>query len=187
MINIGCYVLDQEEMTLSLDGESVKLEPKVLAVLTYFYQHKNRYISMAELHEKVWQDRCVSDAAVRRVIGKLRLLFNDDHKAPNYIQSLPKRGYKLICSISFTDDNKVTASAIKTTTMTPSQQHLTPIVPVKTKATPDSANRKSSKVTIDWLTKSLGWGNKTFITLFIIILGLFFIGPLAYRIAALIS
>lgn len=194
MINIGSYVLDQEEMTLSLAGESVKLEPKVLAVLTYFYQNENRYISMAELHEKVWQDRCVSDAAVRRIIGKLRLLFNDDHKAPNYIQSLPKRGYKLICQISFSDDEKVIPSTNETT---PAPAKIPLPVPTITRpptqvkqpshTTKISANNDKNTSSVDWLSKSLGWGNKTFLVLFILILGLLFIGPLAYRIAALIS
>lgn len=87
-------------MTLSRDGLEVVLEPKVFEVLLYLYNNPNRYISMDELHSNVWQGRCVSDAAVRRTISKLRLLFNDDHKVPGYIKSLPKRGYKLICQIS---------------------------------------------------------------------------------------
>jgi DNA-binding winged helix-turn-helix (wHTH) protein len=183
VINIGSYVLDQEEMTLSLDGNSVKLEPKVLAVLTYFYQNENRYIPMAELHEKVWQDRCVSDAAVRRIIGKLRLLFNDDHKAPNYIQSLPKRGYKLICKTSYTENNSaeglITESRItiaNTPKKTADRSHQ-----------PTQDTNKEANSNIDWLAKTFSWGNKTLISLFIAILGLLFIGPLAYRITALIS
>ncbi|WDE12170.1 winged helix-turn-helix domain-containing protein [Thalassomonas haliotis] len=87
-------------MTLSRDGVDVILEPKVLAVLLYLYQHHDTYISMDELHENVWQGRVVSDAAVRRTISKLRLLFKDDHKVPRYVKSLPKRGYKLICPVS---------------------------------------------------------------------------------------
>lgn len=101
MIKIGCYKLNIEDMVLSRDGNDVIIEPKVLSVLIYFCENKDRYISMTELHENVWKDRCVSDAAVRRIISKIRLLFNDDHKSPKYIQSLPKRGYKLICSVSY--------------------------------------------------------------------------------------
>lgn len=101
MIQIGRYQLDEEEMVLIGDGQRVLLEPKVFEVLTYFCQNHNRYISMTELHETIWQGRCVSDAAVRRIISKIRLLVNDDHKNPTYIQSLPKRGYKLICAIEY--------------------------------------------------------------------------------------
>jgi len=186
VIKIGSYNLDQEEMTLSLDGTSVKLEPKVLAVLTYFYQNENRYISMAELHEKVWQDRCVSDAAVRRVIGKLRSLFNDDHKAPNYIQSLPKRGYKLICQISVPSDIAKTAEVVK--------QQNSQVIPPPAKMTTTSAptvNHKKSNddenLLMGLVARSLRWGNKTLLLLLLSIIAFFFIGPLVYRITALIS
>jgi len=101
VISLGSYKLDVEEMLLIRDDEEVILEPKVLEVLLYFIENKARYITMDELHENLWRGRIVSDAAVRRIVSKLRILFNDDHKSPNYIKSLPKRGYKLICEVTF--------------------------------------------------------------------------------------
>ncbi len=99
VIKLGSFYLDVEEMLLIVEQQSKAIEPKVLAVLLYFIENNDRYISMAELHENLWQGRIVSDAAVRRIISKLRVLFNDDHKNPNYIKSLPKKGYKLICEL----------------------------------------------------------------------------------------
>jgi DNA-binding winged helix-turn-helix (wHTH) protein len=99
LIRIGKCYLNTEEMSLLVDEQSIILEPKVFAVLMYFIEHNDRYISMTELHQNLWQDRCVSDAAVRRIISKIRSALGDDHKEPAFLQSLPKRGYKLICSI----------------------------------------------------------------------------------------
>ncbi|KAA1163366.1 winged helix-turn-helix domain-containing protein [Pseudoalteromonas fuliginea] len=99
LIRFGEYCLDTEEMSLQVNEQSVVLEPKVFAVLMYFIEHHERYISMDELHENLWKDRCVSDAAVRRIISKIRIVLNDDHKNPRYLQSLSKRGYKLICPV----------------------------------------------------------------------------------------
>jgi DNA-binding winged helix-turn-helix (wHTH) protein len=95
--------LDVEEMLLSHDGTSVVLEPKVLAVLLYLYDNHTHYVTMEDLHNNVWRDRIVSDAAIRRTISKLRTLFDDDHKNPSYIKSLPTRGYKLVCPVSVID------------------------------------------------------------------------------------
>lgn len=160
MIEIGGYILDANEMTLSREGSSVKLEPKVLEVLSYFCENESRYISMAELHENVWKDRCVSDAAVRRAIGKLRQLFNDDHKDPRFIQSLPKRGYKLICQVSFlTNENEISDPL-------PINQH--------------SSSTQENKIKVDIITKLLHWQNKTILLLLIIIIFLFFISPIIY-------
>ncbi|WP_054454285.1 winged helix-turn-helix domain-containing protein [Pseudoalteromonas porphyrae] len=100
LIQLGEYYLDTDEMSLRVNEQSVVLEPKVFAVLMYFIEHHERYISIDELHENLWKDRCVSDAAVRRIISKIRIVLNDDHKNPKYLQSLSKRGYKLICPVS---------------------------------------------------------------------------------------
>lgn len=100
LIQLGEYFLDTDEMSLRVNEQSVVLEPKVFAVLMYFIEHHERYISMDELHDNLWKDRCVSDAAVRRIISKLRIILNDDYKDPKYLQSLSKRGYKLICPVS---------------------------------------------------------------------------------------
>ena len=105
MIKLGSFYLDVEEMLLIEEQQSSSLEPKVLAVLLYFIDNNDRYISMAELHENLWQGRVVSDAAVRRIISKLRLLFDDDHKSPKYLKSLSKRGYKLICPLEYNAKN----------------------------------------------------------------------------------
>lgn len=100
LIKFGEYRLDTEEMSLQINEQLVVLEPKVFAVLMYFIEHHERYISMDELHDNLWQGRCVSDAAVRRIISKIRIILNDNHKDPKYLQSLSKRGYKLICPVS---------------------------------------------------------------------------------------
>ncbi|MEM5549140.1 winged helix-turn-helix domain-containing protein [Pseudoalteromonas neustonica] len=99
LIQLGEYYLDTDEMSLRVNEQSVVLEPKVFAVLMYFIEHHERYISIDELHENLWKDRCVSDAAVRRIISKIRVVLNDDHKNPKYLQSLSKRGYKLISPV----------------------------------------------------------------------------------------
>jgi DNA-binding winged helix-turn-helix (wHTH) protein len=160
VIEIGEYILDANEMILSREGSSVKLEPKVLEVLSYFCENKNRYISMSELHENVWKDRCVTDAAVRRAIGKLRQLFNDDHKDPNFIQSLPKRGYKLICPVSYlTNENESSVS-----------------LPINNSLPTSQVNNAE----YDMVTKLINGKNNTIFLLVIFIILLFFIMPIVY-------
>ena len=63
LIQLGEYYLDTDEMSLRVNEQSVVLEPKVFAVLMYFIEHHEHYISMDELHENLWQGRCVSDCS----------------------------------------------------------------------------------------------------------------------------
>ena len=108
-IRIGEYLLDNKQQILFKGADEVKAEPKILDLLFYLYQHKDRYIPLQELHENVWVGRIVSDTAVRNVVKKLRMVLNDsDLSNSRYIKSVPKRGYKLICDTTFpTEDEDV--------------------------------------------------------------------------------
>lgn len=108
-MQLGDYFLDRETMLLHCGEEEKAIEPKVYDVLMYLVENRQRHISITELHENVWKGRFVSDAAVRKIISKLRLLFDDNHNEPKYIKSLSKRGYRLICHV---DLNKKAVKSI---------------------------------------------------------------------------
>lgn len=100
-VNLGKFIFDTSSHVLYQGEKELEAEPKVLEVLAYMHSHRDRYISLQELHEKVWVGRVVSDTAVRGTIKKLRTLLDDsDITEPEYIKSQSKRGYKLICSVS---------------------------------------------------------------------------------------
>ncbi|WP_299003555.1 winged helix-turn-helix domain-containing protein [uncultured Shewanella sp.] len=120
-MQLGDYFLDRETMLLHCGDEEKAIEPKVYDVLMYLVENRQRHISITELHENVWKGRFVSDAAVRKIISKLRLLFDDNHNEPKYIKSLSKRGYRLICHV---DLNKKTIKSIPPIPDIPVPDHL---------------------------------------------------------------
>jgi DNA-binding winged helix-turn-helix (wHTH) protein len=97
LLNFGSFQLDVDARRIySTDGE-LAAEPKVIEVLCYLIQHRDRLVPLAELHAEVWAGRIVTDTAVRRTISKLRALLGDtDPDAPLYIKSQMKRGYQFI-------------------------------------------------------------------------------------------
>lgn len=99
LIKIGEFSFDLQQSILYLGQAELAAEPKVIELLVYLYQHRERYIGMEELHQAVWRDRVVSDTAVRGTIKKLRALLGDtDLTQARYIKSVSKKGYKLICA-----------------------------------------------------------------------------------------
>ncbi len=99
-VNLGEFIFDTSNHFLFYGGKELEAEPKVLEVLSYIYAHRDRYVSLQELHEQVWIGRVVSDTAVRGTIKKLRTLLGDtDITESKYIKSQSKRGYKLVCSV----------------------------------------------------------------------------------------
>lgn len=111
---LGAFTLYIDHQALYKDGQEVTVEPKVFDVLLYLCQNHDRYVQISELHDKVWQGRIVSDAAVRRSISKLRHLLDYDDK--QYIKSIHKRGYKLDCLVQYQHDNSEPLTELKLST-----------------------------------------------------------------------
>jgi len=116
VIKFGSFELDNDSQLLYKDGEELALEPKLVEVLQYLLDHRDRYVPLSELHDEVWAGRIVSDTAVRRTISKLRQALDDDVHEPLYIKSLPKRGYRVIADIGGADEATVVEKAEPVTT-----------------------------------------------------------------------
>ena len=100
LVQLGDFVLDTQQLILFSDGEELQAEPKIMELLVYLVENRERYVKLDELHQRVWAGRIISDTAVRNVINKLRNVLSDTDLADSrYIKSVPKRGYKLVCNV----------------------------------------------------------------------------------------
>ena len=62
-------------------------------------------VSKDELLRTVWPATFVSDDVLTRSISELRRVFEDDARQPKFIQTIPKRGYRLVAPLERTDGN----------------------------------------------------------------------------------
>lgn len=77
-----------------------RLEPKAMAVLVYLAEHAGEIITREELERQVWKGTVVAYEALTVTINKIRAVLDDDSRQPRYIETLPKRGYRLIASVN---------------------------------------------------------------------------------------
>ncbi len=68
-------------------------------LLVFLAREPGRVVSKEEIVEAVWEGRIVADSALSRVIADLRRALDDDARQPRYIETIPKRGYRLIAEI----------------------------------------------------------------------------------------
>ncbi|HLT91166.1 MAG TPA: winged helix-turn-helix domain-containing protein [Woeseiaceae bacterium] len=80
------------------EGE-VHVEPKVMAVLVCLAAQAGEVVSRGALYDAVWGKAIVSDQALTNCISELRQLLGDDRAAPRYIETVPKRGYRLLAPV----------------------------------------------------------------------------------------
>jgi len=98
-VKIGEFVLNRAHSTLKLAGKSVKLEPLALAFLSFLVDKKGQVVSREALLNTVWGNRIVSDDAIRKVVKNLREALGDNAKSPQYIKTVPMKGYCLIAEV----------------------------------------------------------------------------------------
>ena len=79
---------------------SEHLEPIVMQVLTCLAENAGDVVERDDLLESVWNARAFSYEPLNRCIFELRKKLGDDPKHPKYIQTIPKRGYRLISEVA---------------------------------------------------------------------------------------
>ncbi len=85
---------------VSPDNASIQLEPKVMEVLVYLADRAGEVVSKESLLQAVWCDTFVTENALTRCITELRRAFRDDATEPRFIQTITRRGYRLIAPVS---------------------------------------------------------------------------------------
>ena len=86
-------------------GGSLRLEPRVMAVLSELARQRGRVVSRQELHDTIWPNVVVTDYTLNRCIYRLRqaldrIAGNGTGSGSEFIETLPKRGYRLLADIS---------------------------------------------------------------------------------------
>jgi hypothetical protein len=69
------------------------LSPKAFQFLELLLSERPRAVPKAEIHERLWPDRFVSDASLARLATEVRAAIGDDVRAPHYLRTIHRFGY----------------------------------------------------------------------------------------------
>lgn len=94
IIEFPPFRLDVGDERLWRDDRVVPLRPKTFAVLRHLTEHAGRLVTRDELFATVWAGTAVTDDTLTKSIRELREAFGDDHQAPRWIETVPRRGYR---------------------------------------------------------------------------------------------
>lgn len=72
-----------------------------MELLVYFVEHAGEVVTREALERDVWQGRVVSYDALTSSIQKLRRALGDDSRQPRILETLSKRGYRLVAPVDF--------------------------------------------------------------------------------------
>lgn len=86
----------------------VELEPQVMDLLVYLAEANGEVRSRDEIASALWPAASVNDDALSRTVWKLRQALGDDAKSPRYVQTVSRRGYRLLETIEPVNDAPLT-------------------------------------------------------------------------------
>ena len=96
LFEFDSFRLDPAERLLLRDGKPVPLEPKVFETLLVLIRHGGRLVGKDELMQAVWPDSFVEESNLTRNISVLRKALNRNDGGPQYIETVPKCGYRFV-------------------------------------------------------------------------------------------
>lgn len=99
-LRIGPWEADGGSNELHLNGSRRRLEPKTMQVLFCLAEKPGEVVSRDELLARVWPDVVVGDEVLTQAIIKLRKALGDHARTPSAIETISKRGYRLLLPVS---------------------------------------------------------------------------------------
>ncbi len=114
-IRVGPWLVEPRLNIVSRKGTAVRVEPKVMEVLVCLAAHPGEVLSKEELLKAVWPDTFVTDDALTHCISDLRRVLEDDAREPRVIQTIPKRGYRLVASVGPANGTQPSTQTVPTT------------------------------------------------------------------------
>lgn len=115
---VGAWLVQPSLNSVSRNGAAVRLESKVMAVLVCLARQAGKPLTKDELLTAVWPDTFVTEDALKRCISELRRVFEDDPREPHIIETIPKRGYRLIASVSSEKEDLPAAAGVASPVVT---------------------------------------------------------------------
>src|SRR5258708_7381893 len=93
------FRLDTANHLLWRNGDRVPLAPKAFDVLAYLVEHAGRLVTQDEILDALWSETYVNPEVLRKYILEIRRTLGDRPDSPEFIETMPKRGYRFVAPV----------------------------------------------------------------------------------------
>lgn len=102
-VRFGPYEADFSSQELWKDGARLKLAGQPFAILEMLVRHAGDLVSRESLERRLWPEDHFVDArhGLNAAINKLRDTLDDSADYPQYIETLPRRGYRFMGKVEW--------------------------------------------------------------------------------------
>jgi DNA-binding winged helix-turn-helix (wHTH) protein/Tol biopolymer transport system component len=99
-IRFGVYELDRDAVELRKRGVPIRLQEQPFRVLVLLAERRGEIVTREELQAQIWGNTFVDfDQSLNKAINRIREALNDDANSPQYVETVPRRGYRFIAPV----------------------------------------------------------------------------------------
>src|SRR5215831_16408300 len=100
IIKFGTFELDVRAGELRKQGAKIRLQEQPLRILEMLLAHPGQLVTREELRSRLWPSHTFVDFdhGLNKAINKLREALDDSAESPRFIETLPRRGYRMLSS-----------------------------------------------------------------------------------------
>ncbi len=113
-IFLGPFQIDRQRQEITRNGERLKLQGKVYQVLVALLEKPGGVVTREELRQRLWpaETHVNYDANVNTTVNKLRLVLGDSSEKPQYIETIPRKGYCLLVHPEVSETPRVASTQL---------------------------------------------------------------------------
>jgi DNA-binding winged helix-turn-helix (wHTH) protein len=95
------WVVRPSQNRLERESESIHIEPKIMDLLVFLAGQAGQVVPKTRLIDEVWRTEFIADSALTRAVGELRRALGETARDPRYLETITKRGYRLIAPVEY--------------------------------------------------------------------------------------
>ena len=101
-LQFGVFELDQKPLELRKNGVPIRLGTQPLQLLAALLERSGQIVTRDELQERLWGQETFVDfeLSLNKAVNRLREALNDEASRPRYIETVPRRGYRFIATVT---------------------------------------------------------------------------------------
>src|ERR1700746_2737806 len=106
-LRFGVFEADLRAGELKKRGVRIRLQQQPFQVLTMLLERPGELVTRDELREKIWGQTVVDfDHGLNKAINKIREALGDSAENPRFIETVARRGYRLLADVVVARDEQ---------------------------------------------------------------------------------
>jgi DNA-binding winged helix-turn-helix (wHTH) protein/TolB-like protein/Flp pilus assembly protein TadD len=111
VFRLGDWLVQPSLNRISRGYVTAALQPRFMDLLVYLSEHAGKVVSKEEILDAVWAKEFVSEGTLTHAVAAIRQTLGDDVRSPQYIETIPTRGYRVIAPVTPADEAEPAAAA----------------------------------------------------------------------------